>query len=193
MSAARALAAALLLVAAPGVAMAGEGAICLGPDVGQVLEGLVRAHAFAEPVPGGYRLERLDVKPDHVELGYDDDDGPAVTVVLVAKGAEGADGQGLRFDYRLLDARAGDAGDAAAGAPALPAPARAAMLRAAAIVDRAIPAEAVQRCDGPGGGPHPLERRAPAAFGLGAGLLEGLIVLAALALGLAWPRRAKRA
>ena len=150
------LAAAVLLFAASGAAFRDEVRLCLGPRISHTLEGLVKDHAFQGMLPHGFRLERLDVKPDHVEMGYDDDAGPAVTVVLALPGAEPrppAAARGPHFEHRIVDERGRASG-----------PARETMLRAAMLVDHAIPATALQ-CEGAREG----GTRAPTRFGLGTG------------------------
>jgi len=174
--------AAILLLAvtgATGAAADEEPSQCLGPAIGHTVEGLVQAHAFQGVVPTGFRLERLDVKRDHVEMGYDDDTGPAVTVLLTLPGAEPGPpvvARGPNFEHRIVDERGRASG-----------PARETMLRAAMIVDRAIPADAL-RCAGTRDG----ETRAPAAFELGVGAAEAAIVAAALALVVARRRSSTR-
>lgn len=183
MSRASAWIAALLLVAASGCAGAGERRVCLGAGVGEILEKLAKDPAFEAAVPSGYRLARLDVERDHVELAYDDEAGPAVTVILriAAAGPEGAqDGNGSRFDHHLEDLRGG-----------LVEGSRLAMLGAAMAVDRAIPERELQSCGG--GRPGPPETRAPGVFGLSMGLLQVAIILAALAVVLTGRRRSSRA
>lgn len=180
MSALRALAIALALTAASRTASAGPAPVaCLGAGVGKVLERLVQAHALEGVAPGGYRLEHLDVKRDHIELGYDDDAGPAVTVVLTVAGPEGVDAaqHGPHFDHRLVEGH----GQASAAA-------RAAMLRAAMVVDVAMPAAELGSCGPPEG---TREVRAPAVVGIGIGAVQVAIVLLALGLGVAGPRRGR--
>jgi hypothetical protein len=163
---------------APGVASADGPAACLGPGIGRVLEGLVSAHAFESVAPPGYRLERLDVQKDHIELGYDDDGGPSVTVLLVVAGTSPSgqriDARGPNFEHRVVEARG-----------PVPAPARDAMLRAAMLVDRAISAEELARCEGV----HP---RASTALSLGIGAAQIAIIVATLVLGVAWRKRAAK-
>jgi hypothetical protein len=178
--------AALLVGSVPALSSAGEGrgGACLGPGVGRVLEGLVKDHAFDGLAPGGYRLERLDVKPEHVELGYDDAAGPAVTVVLAEPGAadgQAPDARGPHFEHRVTAVRAP------------PEDARAVMLRAAMLVDTAIPAAELRGCRAKRSTYRgPMEEvRAPAPVGIGLGALQVALVIAALALGLAGPRRGR--
>jgi hypothetical protein len=172
------------------VTAGGDSAPCLGPGVGRVLASLAEAHAFDGLAPPGYRLERLDVKSDHLELGYDDADGPAATVLLEtgpdrSSGSAGSTGvRGPHFAHRIVEEH-GHAPEAA----------RSAMLRAAMLVDSAMPADEVRRCGGPSisrDGASSMPPRAPAAFGIGAGVAEVLILVAALALGLKGPRRGHR-
>jgi hypothetical protein len=171
---ARAAVAALLLLVASSAA-AGEHEACLGPGIGRALQGLVAARAFEGVVPDGYRLTRLDVKLDYLEVAFDDDLGPAATVLLVPTGAAPSQrfqARGPHFGHRLIEARG-----------PTPGPAVDAMLRAAQIVDQAVPSEELRGCKGPPGfedGPPP---RAPAVFGLGVGAAEIAIVLAALVIG----------
>jgi MYXO-CTERM domain-containing protein len=100
---------------------------------------MVEAHAFAGVVPSGYKLERLDVNKDHLEIGYEDDAGPAATVMLTPPGsgsaATPADARGPHFEHRLVELRGRPSG-----------PARAAMLSAALLVDKAIPADELAAC-----------------------------------------------
>ncbi len=174
MSAARAIAAALSLLVAEGVASAAP-LRCLGPAIGHALEGIVQAHGFAGVAPTGYRLERVDVKQDRVELGYDDDVGPAATVVLTMPGPDRSapppDARGPHFEHRIVEERGHVTG-----------PARDLMLRAAMIADKAIPPEALGRCEG-------APDTATTAFGLVVGAAEVTIVLTALALGVGLRRR----
>jgi hypothetical protein len=170
----RALALALLVLAAPRVASA-DPPPCLGPAIGAVLQQLVQAHAFADVVAPGYRLEHLDVKQDRLELGYDDDQGPAVSVVLTVLGSDRdaptPDARGPHFEHRIVEARGRASG-----------PARAAMLRAAKIVDDAIPSEEMRRCEG-------AVETAPANRGLAVGGAEAAVILAALAIGIGRRKR----
>ncbi len=177
MSPLRASIVALALLSASRAATAGEGAPCLGPGVGRALGALAEAHAFAALVPAGYRLERLDVASDHIEMGYDDDAGPAVTVTLRRPGPGPVpDAQGPHFAHSVADARGH-----------LDPPARAAMLRAAMLADRAVPDEELL-CRG-NSRRTPTEVRAPGAFGLGMGAVQVAVVVAAVALGVRRRRR----
>jgi hypothetical protein len=168
-SPATAAAALLLLLSASGAALADGRQTCLGPGIGRVLQGMVEAHAFTGVVPSGYRLERLDVKMDHLEMGYDDDAGPAVTVLLTVAGAGSAatpaDAHGPHFEHRLVDARGHASG-----------PTRDAMLRAALLVDQAIPAEDLATC-----GPPPSRLASKHFVALGA---VAVMILAALGFGI---------
>jgi hypothetical protein len=178
---ARRLLTAALLLAVSSPASAADAVPCLGPGVGRVLADLAQARAFDGVVPPGYRLERLDVQPDHIELGYDDDVGPAATVLLGVI-PDGADARGPHFSHRIVEAR-GHASDAA----------RAAMLGAAMIVDRAVPASEAKRCGGPStSNAGAMPARAPAVYGVGVGLAEAAMLIAALVLGLRGPRRGRR-
>ncbi len=161
---------AILLFAGSGSASGPGAPTCLGPEVGRALEGLVKAQAFQGVVPSGFKLERLDVKPDHVEMGYDDATGPAVTVLLTLPGAESGPpvaAHGPHFEHRIVDERSRASG-----------PDRDAMLRAAMVVDRAIPAEAME-CKG--GASEAARKRAPTSFELGIGAAEAGAVLVAVA------------
>ena len=157
----------LLLVLAISGAASADPDSCVSPGVGRILQGMVEAHAFAGVVPSGYKLERLDVNKDHLEMGYDDDAGPAVTVMLTkpTKGnaATPADAHGPHFEHRIVDVR----GHA-------PGPARDAMLRAAMLVDKALSAEDLAAC----ADDTPVLKPSKRLVGIGA---EAIAVLAAIA------------
>jgi len=170
----------VLLFAGAGSASADDAPQCLGPEVGHALEGLVKAQAFQGMVPSGFKLERLDVKSDHVEMGYDDATGPAVTVLLTLPGAASGPpvvAHGPHFEHRILDER-----NRASG------PDRETMLRAAMVVDRAIPADAME-CQG--GANDVTKKRAPTRFELGVGAAEAAVVLAVVAFVVARRRRSR--
>ncbi len=80
------------------------------------------------------------MKSDHIELGYDDAAGPAVTVVLDVESPVGADARGPHFSHHVVETHGHASADD-----------RAAMLRAAMLLDPAVPASEVRRARGRGG------------------------------------------